>query len=107
MSLYDQTRDSERKLKNEAANTAKDFASEVNQLKENVTQLTQTAKTASNQKVQAASDYIRSRVLGLKASGEKSLEQTEAFIREKPGQSIALAFAAGVIAHILLGRGRS
>ncbi len=107
MSIYDQARETERKIKNEAANTAKDLIAETNQIKENVTQLMRDTKQVSNERINAAKDYVLARVSDLKTSGSKSLEQTEAYIQQKPAQSVAIAFAAGFIAHLLFGRGRS
>lgn len=107
MSIYDEANETEQKVKKNMsymANAAKEASSGAHDIKENVVGLARNVRDASSDKAQALSDYLRSRMSDLKASGENSLERLEVRVRSKPGQSIAIAFTAGLLASYLLGR---
>lgn len=107
MSNYDDSKDTERKLEKTraaAANLEKDIVSGVHDVKENVVGLVRSARAEAADKTHIAGDYVRERMEDLKASGADALQKAERHIQTKPGQSVAIAFAAGLFARFLLGR---
>ena len=58
----------------------------------------------STEKAHAAADYVGERVDALKDTSVQAVEKVESRIKAKPAQSVALAFGAGVLASLLLGR---
>lgn len=100
MSSYDETKETELKLKKNMAH----MTTEARDLKENVVELARNVRDASADKAHVFTDYLRDRASEMKASGINSLEKIEGRIRSKPGQSIAIAFTAGLLASYLLGR---
>jgi ElaB/YqjD/DUF883 family membrane-anchored ribosome-binding protein len=73
-------------------------------VKENIVGLAQHAKDIGNEKAHQASEYVREHATSLKLSGTDALRRVESRIKAKPGQSIGIAFAAGILASILLRR---
>jgi ElaB/YqjD/DUF883 family membrane-anchored ribosome-binding protein len=108
MSIFDTTKDAERKLEktkaNNAANLDNEIAAGIHDVKENVVGLVRNVRDASSERTHAAGDYVRDRMVDLKASGTDALQKAERHIQSKPGQSVAIAFAAGLLARFLLGR---
>jgi len=107
MPTYDETREAERKLEKEKTYLAKDNKDgfpEAHNLKENVVGLARSLKETSVDKAHVAADYVNNRVEDLKYSGADALKKIETRIKEKPSQSVAIAFAAGILASFLLGR---
>jgi ElaB/YqjD/DUF883 family membrane-anchored ribosome-binding protein len=92
------------KVKAHYTKAEKEVISDINDIKENVVGLARNLKDVSATKANDAADYVRDRVDTLKETGLDRLEKVEARIQAKPGQSIAIAFAAGLIANFLLGR---
>jgi len=93
MPTYDETKDTDSKLEKQAQN-----------IKENVVGLARTLKDSSTDKAHDAADYVRDRVGDLQTSGTDTLEKIEYRIKSKPAQSVAIAFAAGLLASFLFGR---
>jgi ElaB/YqjD/DUF883 family membrane-anchored ribosome-binding protein len=102
MFTRDETKDADRKLEKARSHVIK--TDEIQDIKENVVEIARTIRDASNDRAHDAADYVRDRVDGLKASGRDALEKVETRIKARPGQSVAFAFAAGLIASFLLGR---
>lgn len=73
-------------------------------VKENIVGLAQHAKDVGNDTAHQASDYMRAQAENLKISGADVLYRVENRIRTRPGQSVGIAFAAGILASILLRR---
>ena len=73
-------------------------------IKENVVGLTQQAKDIGNEKVHQVSEYVHDQATSLKLSGTDALHKVESRIKAKPGQSVGIAFAAGILASLLLRR---
>lgn len=93
MSFFNKAKDLECKAKAEAQD-----------IKENVVDLACNVYDSSANKTHAAAKYLRHRMDDLKASGSDTLTKVEGRIKANPGQSIAIAFAAGLLAKFLLGR---
>lgn len=73
-------------------------------VKENIVGLAQHAKDVGSDTAHQASDYMRTQAENLKISGADVLYRVENRIRTRPGQSVGIAFAAGILASILLRR---
>jgi len=93
MPTYDETKDADNKLEKQAQN-----------IKENVVGLARSIKDSSTDKAHVAADYVRDRLDDVTASGTDALGRIESRIKEKPAQSVAIAFTAGLLASFLLGR---
>jgi ElaB/YqjD/DUF883 family membrane-anchored ribosome-binding protein len=105
MSIFDDTKDAERKLEKAKANALdKEIVTGIHDVKENVVGLVRNVRDASSQRTHVAGDYVRDRLDDLKVSGTNALRTAERRIQTNPGQSVALAFAAGLLARFLFGR---
>lgn len=102
MSIYDEARDGDSKIRKGIANTDRMLSAELHNLKENTLGVADSVKSISAEKVRMANNYMRDVISDLKSSGAEALRKTESHVREKPGQSIALAFAVGVLTSLLL-----
>ncbi len=97
---------------NNAVNSAKDIAnnagfrevkSDLTTLKEDAaTTIHDAAKFARNLKAESG-NIARDGVEHLKTAGQSEFYKMEERVREKPGQSVALAFCAGLVFSYILG----
>jgi ElaB/YqjD/DUF883 family membrane-anchored ribosome-binding protein len=78
--------------------------SNVQDIKEDVAGLARSLRDTSAEKARAATDYVQDRVNDLKETGAEVIDKTERRIKASPGKSVAIAFAAGLLASYLLGR---
>ncbi len=99
MSTYDETKDTDRTQ--EKVHAIKD---EAQNIKENVVGLARSIRDNSADKAHVATDYVRNRLDDLQYSGTDALKKIESRIKSKPAQSVAIAFAAGLLASFLFGR---
>jgi ElaB/YqjD/DUF883 family membrane-anchored ribosome-binding protein len=81
-----------------------DIKEDLNSLRQNVVELTK--HIGKDGKIQT--EELKSKAFGtykdFKSSARAQLKDLEGHVREKPGQSIAIAFAAGIVASLLMGR---
>ena len=75
-------------------------------LKKHMSELTASLKQDGVDEAGRISSKAKEKLGDLKDRGSQGLETVENKVREKPGQSIAVAFAAGFLASLLL-RNRS
>jgi len=92
------------KAKSHYNKAEKEVLSDIKDIKENVIGLARNIRETSTDKAHDAVDYVRDQVENLKEVGVNRMERVEKRIKAKPGQSIAIAFAAGLLANALLGR---
>lgn len=59
---------------------------------------------AVSDKASAATEYVHERATNIQAMGKDSYAGLEKRIKKSPGQSVAIAFAAGLLASFLMGR---
>lgn len=106
MSIYEEVKDTAQKIKKDvtAANTDKEMSQDLKNIKENVVDLAHNIKSASSDRAHEVSDYVRNRMDDLKVTSNETLAKLEMRVKEKPGQSVLIAFAAGLLANFLLGR---
>lgn len=78
---------------------------DLDSLKDNVVALTKHVKKDGVEQVEDLGDVAKKRVEVLKARGQQEIKKVEKQVKAKPAQSIAIAFAGGVLASMLL-RGR-
>jgi ElaB/YqjD/DUF883 family membrane-anchored ribosome-binding protein len=81
-----------------------DIRDDIDSFAANVLGLAQSLRDMGNERARIAVDYMRSQLDDLKASGTEAVHKAETTVREKPVQSIAIAFAAGVLASLLFNR---
>ena len=81
-----------------------DSATDLQAVKDNVKGIAKNIRDASSGKAQEANDYMHDRMDDMKDAGTDSLAKLEAGIKANPGQSVAIAFAAGIVASFLFGR---
>jgi ElaB/YqjD/DUF883 family membrane-anchored ribosome-binding protein len=104
MSIQDEIRAADHKIGKDAARFDNGLSADVSRLKNDVKDISRDSKAIINDGAHVTADYIRELTESLKKSGRHTLEKTEARIQDKPGQSIAIAFAAGMVASLLFGR---
>jgi ElaB/YqjD/DUF883 family membrane-anchored ribosome-binding protein len=100
----DDEKDAARKLVQQQARAKRDASEAVDDIKENVVGLVQHAKDVGTDKAHQVADYVQGRADNLRLSGREALARAEDRIRSKPGQSVGIAFAAGILASFLLSR---
>jgi ElaB/YqjD/DUF883 family membrane-anchored ribosome-binding protein len=81
-----------------------DIRRDLNSLQSDVVILASDIKKVGATQARAAVDYVTERVDTLKATGNDALVKIEDGIKSKPGQSVTIAFAAGLLVSFLLGR---
>ena len=81
-----------------------DIRKDLSSLQSDVAVLASTAKKVGSDKVHEAVSYVNDQVDTLKETGANALGKIEEGIKAKPGQSITIAFAAGLLVSYLLGR---
>lgn len=79
---------------------------DLDSLKDNVVELTKHLKKDGVQQAHELSDIAKERLELFKMQGRRQLKSVEKQVKAKPTQSLAMAFAAGALASMLL-RGRS
>lgn len=77
---------------------------DIDAIKEDVSTLANHALEAGVKNASMLTEQAVDRFEDLKETSLKSYERVEKRIREKPGQSMAIAFAGGVLLSMLLGR---
>lgn len=77
---------------------------DLNSLKSNVFELTKHMKDDSAKQTRAAQKNVQSRLRSLQDSSKKQYEDMERRVIDKPAQSLAVAFAAGILTSALMRR---
>ncbi len=85
-------------------NKVPDLRQDISNLKNDVSELAQHAVAAGSANAQRLREQAGERFEDLKDASYKNMARVEKRIREKPGQSLAIAFGAGVLLSLLLGR---
>lgn len=78
---------------------------DIDSLKSNVVELTKHVKSEGRTQAGRISEIAAERLLDLKKSAQLEYLKAEKAVKAKPGQSLAIAFGAGLLASFLL-RGR-
>jgi len=81
-----------------------DIKKDLNTLKDDVTHLATNVKKAGTDKANEAISYVKDQVGPVKDIGTNTVSALEERIKSKPGQSVTIAFAAGLLFSYLLGR---
>ena len=107
MVTHSETRSADRKVEKERLNHGrleKGFTHEIEDIKENIVGLARNIRDVSAHKAHDAADYVYDRVDDLKSTGAEAMNKVETRIKAKPGQSVAIAFVAGMLTSLLFGR---
>lgn len=82
----------------------KDMKSDIDSLKTNIVGLAHKAMESGAETVSEVKKRAESELSKMREVGAEGLKKAEERVREKPAKSIAMAFAAGILANILFGR---
>jgi ElaB/YqjD/DUF883 family membrane-anchored ribosome-binding protein len=104
MSIQDEIRTADHKAGKDNASFDNGLSAEVSRLKNDAKDFSRNGKAIIHDGAHVTADYLQDLGNSLKKTGRMTLEKTEAHIQDKPGQSIAIAFAAGMLASLLFGR---
>lgn len=83
---------------------AEHIKQDISSLKSNTVELAKHVKEASSHKTEDMREATSKRFKALTAQGKEQLESLETQIKEKPLQSMAIAFIAGLVFNALLKR---
>jgi ElaB/YqjD/DUF883 family membrane-anchored ribosome-binding protein len=86
------------------SNAADDIRKDLSSLQTDVSILASDVKKAGSDKARAAMSYVNDQVDSLKSTGTGAIGKIEDGIKSNPGQSVTIAFAAGLLLSFLLGR---
>lgn len=78
---------------------------DLDSLKNNVVELTRHLKSDGVQQAEQVSSLAQKRLKSLGTRGQQELRRIEKQVKQKPAQSMAIAFATGMLASMIL-RGR-
>ncbi len=81
-----------------------DIREDLNSLKTNVVELTKHLKKDGVAKADTVKDAAIDRYEDIAQSGKERVKDIERRVKQKPAESIAIAFAAGLVTSFLLGR---
>lgn len=104
MSIQDDIRSADHKIGKDTAHFDGALSAEISRLKSDANDFSRNGKAIINDGAHVTADYLRELAYSLKKSGRLTLKRTETHIQEKPAQSVAIAFAAGMLASLLFGR---
>lgn len=78
---------------------------DLDSLKDNVIELTKHLQKDGVEHAEELGDVAKKRLKVMQMRGRQEMKKVEKQVKQKPGQSLAIAFATGVVASMLL-RGR-
>lgn len=79
---------------------------DLDSLKNNVIELTRHLSKDGNAQAAQLKSALKDKIGDIQASGRTQYKNLEKQVKAKPGQTLAMAFAAGVVASMLLGSRR-
>ena len=101
---YDNVKSDVADISKDATASMDKISSDLRTLKSDVADLGRQATQEGKKRLNEKASQVQDRVSDLKALGEKEFSGLKSYVSENPGQSVAYAFAAGLIASFLLGR---
>ncbi len=81
-----------------------DIREDISSLKSNIVELTKHLKNDAKSEAKDLKETTLNQIDQLKDSGANQYHQIEKQVKANPGQSVAIAFAAGVVASLLMNR---
>lgn len=93
------------KVRKETYPEIEEIKEDLDSLKDNVVQLTKHIQKDGAEHASELTEIAKARTAALKLRGKAELKRVEKQVKAKPAQSIAIAFAGGILASMLL-RGR-
>lgn len=84
-----------------------DLKEDIASLKANIETLTNSAKKNGLDEAEKFGDRAKEKLHELKDRGQDGIRKVESQVKEKPGQSLAIAFAAGFLASMVVLRAKS
>lgn len=77
---------------------------DLDSLKNNVVELTRHMKKDGNAQAAHLRENLMERIEGIQKAGRGQYKQLEGHVKAKPGQTLAMAFGAGILASLLMSR---
>ena len=90
--------------KNTSYKEIKDIRDDLDSLKNNVIELTRHLQKDGEAQTHEMKEKALSRLADLRKTSEKQIKDVEKQVKAKPAQSLAIAFATGLLASFLLKR---
>jgi len=81
-----------------------DIREDLNSLRTNVVELTKHMKKDGNAQALHLADSLKEQISHARDLGSAQYKNIEKRVKAKPGQTLAMAFAAGLVASMLMGR---
>jgi ElaB/YqjD/DUF883 family membrane-anchored ribosome-binding protein len=78
---------------------------DIDSLKDNVVELSRHIKSEGKAQTSKLTEIALDRIADLRKSATFEYQRAEKAVKAKPGQSVAIAFAAGLLASMLIRRG--
>ncbi|MCD8497031.1 MAG: hypothetical protein LRZ85_02460 [Alphaproteobacteria bacterium] len=91
-------------LKKSSYPEVEDIRGDLNALKKDAIKLGNHVAADGKERLQEMSQSAKEQISSLKAAGETQIHSLEERVKAKPMQSVAIAFGAGLLASVLLGR---
>lgn len=82
-----------------------EIRNDIDSLKDNVVELSKHLQSEGKNQAFKLGDIAMERLSDLKKSASFEYQRAEKAVKQKPGQSVAIAFAAGLLASALFRRG--
>lgn len=83
-----------------------EIRNDIESLKTNVVDLSRHIKEEGKIQASRLTEVAMDRIADLRKNASVEYQKAERAVKAKPGQSIAIAFAAGLVASLLIRRGR-
>lgn len=92
------------KVQNDLSNIREDLVTMKEHLKEDTSNLIRHSKEAGKEHVAIAEEKAKKAIDATREASREYYSEVETYVRKNPGQSIAIAFAGGILASLLLKR---
>lgn len=86
------------------ANSIDNIKKDIYTLRSDVIELGRTVKSEGLKKIEEATIELHDKIDNLKREGNEEMDKIQAYINDKPNQSVAIAFAAGALLALLMKR---
>jgi len=87
-----------------ANNSLDNIKEDIYTLRSDVIELGRTVKSEGLKKIEEATIELHDKIDSLKKEGTEELDKVQAYINDKPNQSVAIAFAVGAALALFLNR---
>ena len=100
----DELKETERKVRRDVGNSNNKVLSDVATLKTDIVDIAIGLRDAGLGQARVATDYVTRKAQDLKTASNDAVAKAEAEVKARPGRSVAIAVAVGLLASLLLAR---